>query len=66
MEIFLIDTVFSRCHSDPNAYTKKVGRNYLGGSPHKELTSWRKSLNFAHHGEKSLTFHTMEKNSLKC
>jgi hypothetical protein len=37
----------------------------LGGSPHKELTSWRKSLNFSHHGKKSLTLHTMEKNSLK-
>jgi hypothetical protein len=22
---FLIDTRFSRCHSDPNVYTKKVG-----------------------------------------
>jgi hypothetical protein len=43
---------------------------FVGGcdprkSPHKELTSWIKSLNFAHHGEKSLTLHTMEKNSLK-
>jgi hypothetical protein len=43
-----------------------VGRCDLGGSPHKELTSWRKSLNFAHHGEKSLTLNTMEKNALKC
>ena len=43
-----------------------VGRCDLGGSPHKELTSWRKSLNFSHHGEKSSTFHIMEKNSLKC
>jgi hypothetical protein len=29
-----------------------VGRCDLGGFPHKELTSWRKSLNFTHHGEK--------------
>jgi hypothetical protein len=44
---------------------------FVGGcdpreSPHKELTSRIKSLNFANHGEKSLTLHTMEKNSLKC
>jgi hypothetical protein len=25
MDNFLIDTRFSRCHSDPNVYTKKVG-----------------------------------------
>jgi hypothetical protein len=25
MDNFLIDTGFSRCHSDPNVYTKKVG-----------------------------------------
>jgi hypothetical protein len=25
MDSFLIDTGFSRCHSDPNFYTKKVG-----------------------------------------
>ena len=25
MDIFFIDTRFSRCHSDPNVYTKKVG-----------------------------------------
>jgi hypothetical protein len=42
-----------------------VERCDQGGSPHKKLTSWRKSLNFAHRGEKSLTLHTMEKNSLK-
>jgi hypothetical protein len=37
-----------------------------GGYPHKELTSWRKSLNFAHHGAKSLTFDTTKKKLLKC
>jgi hypothetical protein len=25
MDDFLIDTIFSRCHSDPNVYTQKVG-----------------------------------------
>jgi hypothetical protein len=25
MDNFLLDTDFSRCHSDPNVYTKKVG-----------------------------------------
>jgi hypothetical protein len=25
MDSFLLDTEFSRCHSDPNVYTKKVG-----------------------------------------
>ena len=28
MDSFLLDTSFSRCHSDPNVYTKKV-RNHL-------------------------------------
>ena len=28
MDSFLLDTGFSRCHSDPNVYMKKVG-NYL-------------------------------------
>ena len=25
MDSFLLDTVFSRCHSNPNVYNKKVG-----------------------------------------
>jgi hypothetical protein len=25
MDNFLLDKIFSRCHSDPNVYTKKVG-----------------------------------------
>jgi hypothetical protein len=29
MENFLIDTRFSRCHSDPNVYTKKVGSHLI-------------------------------------
>jgi hypothetical protein len=26
---FLLDTRFSRCHSDPNVYTKKVGIQFI-------------------------------------
>jgi hypothetical protein len=26
---FLVDTRFSRCHSDPNLYTKKVGSHLI-------------------------------------
>ena len=26
IDSFLLDTSFSRCHSDPNVYTKKVGK----------------------------------------
>jgi hypothetical protein len=29
MDNFLIDTRFSRCHSDPNVYTKKVGSHII-------------------------------------
>jgi hypothetical protein len=29
MNNFLIDTEFSRCHSDPNVYTKKVGSHII-------------------------------------
>jgi hypothetical protein len=29
MDNFLIDTVFSRCHYDPNVYTKKVGSHLI-------------------------------------
>jgi hypothetical protein len=29
MDKFLIDTGFSRCHSDPNVYTKKVGSHLI-------------------------------------
>jgi hypothetical protein len=29
MENFLIDISFSRCHSDPNVYTKKVGSHLI-------------------------------------
>jgi hypothetical protein len=29
MEKFLLDTIFSRCHSDPNVYTKKVGSHII-------------------------------------
>jgi hypothetical protein len=29
MENFIIDTRFSRCHSDPNVYTKKVGSHII-------------------------------------
>jgi hypothetical protein len=29
MDNFLIDTRFSRCHSDPNVYTKKVGSHLI-------------------------------------
>ena len=29
MDSFLLDTVFSRCHSDPNVYTKKVGNHLI-------------------------------------
>ena len=29
MDSFLLDTGFSRCHSDPNVYTKKVGNHLM-------------------------------------
>ena len=29
MDSFLLDTGFSRCHSDPNVYTKKVGNHVI-------------------------------------
>jgi hypothetical protein len=29
MDKFLLDTEFSRCHSDPNVYTKKVGSHLI-------------------------------------
>jgi hypothetical protein len=29
MDIFLLDTFFSRCHYDPNVYTKKVGSHLI-------------------------------------
>jgi hypothetical protein len=29
MDIFLLDTDFSRCHFDPNVYTKKVGSHII-------------------------------------
>jgi hypothetical protein len=29
MDTFLLDTGFSRCHSDPNVYTKKVGSHLI-------------------------------------
>jgi hypothetical protein len=55
MGIFLLDTDFSRCHYDPNVYTKKVGIHLiilvlyvydliLTGSDHKLLTHVKYSL----------------------
>jgi hypothetical protein len=29
LDCFLLDTGFSRCHSDPNLYTKKVGSHLI-------------------------------------
>ena len=29
MDRFLLDTNFSRCHSDPNVYTKKLGNHLI-------------------------------------
>ena len=29
MDSFLLDTGFSKCHSDPNVYTKKVGNHLI-------------------------------------
>jgi hypothetical protein len=29
MDIFLLSTRFSRCHFDPNIYTKKVGSHFI-------------------------------------
>ena len=29
MDSFLLDTGFSRCHSNPNVYTKKVGNHLI-------------------------------------
>ena len=29
MDSFLLDTSFSKCHYDPNAYTKKVGNHLI-------------------------------------
>jgi hypothetical protein len=55
IDIFLLDTSFSRCHSDPNVYTKKVGIHLIiiiiyvddliliGGDP-KILTHVKTSL----------------------
>ena len=55
MDSFLLDTGFSRCHSDPNFYTKKVGNHLInlvlyvgdliitGGDP-KLLTHVKSSL----------------------
>ena len=55
MDSFLLDTGFSRCHFDPNVYTKKVGNHliilvlYVGdliltGSDPKHLTHVKSSL----------------------
>ena len=55
MDRFLLDTIFSRCHSDPNVYTKKVGNHLiilvlyvndliLTGSDPKLLTHVKSSL----------------------
>ena len=55
MDSFLLDTGFSRCHSDPNVYTKKVGNHLiifflyvddliLTGSDPKLLTHVKSSL----------------------
>ena len=55
MDSFLLDTVFSRCHSDPNVYPKKVGNHLiildlyvddiiLTGSDPKLLTHVKSSL----------------------
>ena len=55
MDIFLLDTNFSRCHSYPNVYTKKLGNNpiilvlyvddlILTGSDPKLLTHVKSSL----------------------
>ena len=56
MESFLIDTRFSRCHSNPNVYTKKLGSHIiiiflyvddliLTGSDSKLLNHVKRSLN---------------------
>ena len=29
MDSFLLDTGFSKCHSEPNVYTKKVGNHLI-------------------------------------
>ena len=55
MDSFLLDTGFSRCHSNPNVYTKKVGNHIiildlyiddliLTGSDPKLLTHVKSSL----------------------
>ena len=55
MDRFLLDTGFSRCHSDPNVYTKKVGNHLiilvlyvddliLTGSDHKLITHVKSHL----------------------
>ena len=55
MDSFLLDTGFSRCHSDPNVYTKKVGNHViilslyiddliLSGNDPKLLTHVKSSL----------------------
>ena len=56
MDSFLLDTSFSRCHSNPNAYTRKVGNHLiilvlyvdddliLTGSDPKILTHVKSSL----------------------
>ena len=56
MDRFLLDTAFSRCHCDPNVYTKKVGIHLiihvlyvddliLTGSDSKLLNHVKTSLN---------------------
>ena len=55
IDSFLLDTSFSRCHSNPNVYTKKVGNQLiilvlyvydliLTGSDHKLITHVKYSL----------------------
>ena len=29
MDSFLLDTIFCKCHYDPNSYTKKVGKHII-------------------------------------
>ena len=56
MDSFLLDTSFSKCHYDPNAYTKKVGNHIIiiihyddvliiTGSDHNLLTHVKYELN---------------------
>jgi hypothetical protein len=41
MDNFLLDTRFSRCHFDPNVYTKKVGSHLIicGSTPDRSMIS---------------------------